>query len=151
MRWETSAGGLVLRETRGKVELAVIRPRRKSIWALPKGHVDPGETPEQTALREVLEETGLVTAIDREVGSTKYEYTLHGQRICKTVHFYLLHYVSGEVGRIDPAMRVEVSDARWIALAQSARLLTYRGEREMALRVLSWRHRENFALAASGK
>lgn len=128
---EASAGGVVIRERDGELDLAVIKPRGRSVWALPKGHVDSGETPDRAAGREVLEETGLEVQLDEPLGEIRYVYQFRGRRIFKQVHFFLFRCVGGEIDRIDPSMRVEVEQARWIPLAEADQLLAYRGEREM--------------------
>src|SRR6266436_10222586 len=147
---EISAGGVVVRKTSEGWELAVIEPQReqpestksdkkrqKQVLALPKGLVDPGEKPEQTALREVREETGLVATTITKLGDIKYVYTRSwgdGQRVFKIVSFFLLDYLSGEIDDVTPAMRVEVKRASWIPLDEAPRRLAYRGERDMAKR-----------------
>lgn len=134
MARETSAGGVVVREWNGELQVAVIRPRGKTVWALPKGHVDGVENPEQAALREVREETGLDAELDRPLGEIRYFYQFKGRRIFKTVAFFLFRYRAGEIDRLDPSMRVEVDQARWIRLADAQRVLAYRGEREIVAR-----------------
>ncbi len=128
---EASAGGVVICDRDGALALAVIRPRGRTVWALPKGHVDSGETLAQAAAREVLEETGLQVELDAPLGAIQYIYQFRGQRIFKQVHFFLFRCVGGEIDRLDPKMRVEVEQARWIPLADAKRLLAYRGEREV--------------------
>jgi len=128
---EASAGGVVVRERDGELDLAVIKPRGRSVWALPKGHVDSGETPDRAARREVLEETGLEVQLEAPLGEIRYVYQFRGRKIFKQVHFFLFRCVAGEIDRIDPSMRVEVEQARWIPLADADQMLAYRGEREM--------------------
>jgi ADP-ribose pyrophosphatase YjhB (NUDIX family) len=136
MRQETSAGGVVVRELNGVLEVAVIRPRGRAVWALPKGHVDAGELPDQAARREVREETGLEAALQRPLGDVRYVYQRGGRSISKQVHFFLFRWVSGEIDELDQAMRVEVDLARWIPLSDAPRELAYDGEREMAAKAL---------------
>jgi len=114
---------------------------QKMLLALPKGLVDPGEKPEQTALREVLEETGLTAAPVTKLGDIKYVYVRSWgdkQKVFKIVSFYLFRYESGQIGEIDPAMRVEIKAACWIPLDEAPRKLAYRGEKDMALRAAEY-------------
>jgi len=114
--------------------VAAIRPGGKpeGVWALPKGNLDPGERPEQTALREVLEETGVEGRLVEKLGDVKYTYTRRGGvRVFKIVSFYLLRAGRGRIGEIEERMRVEVAEARWLPLEEAPRLLAYGGEREM--------------------
>lgn len=129
---EVSAGGVVVREREGVFELAAIRPRGKKVWALPKGHVDPGETPEVTAAREVREETGLTAKLVGKLGDIRYVYQWQGKRIFKVVSFFLFTDLEGTINVIDEKMRVEVDEAAWLPLSQSQKLLAYKGEKEMA-------------------
>jgi len=147
MTREFSAGGVVVRRMRDRWWLAAIEPAgressgRKTVWALPKGLVDAGENPLQTALREVREETGIEAALVRKLGDVKYVYTRSwegGERVFKVVSFYLLRYASGKLGEIEPAMRVEVRRVEWIPLEDAPRQLAYKGEREMAAKALEY-------------
>jgi 8-oxo-dGTP pyrophosphatase MutT (NUDIX family) len=132
MRREFSAGGVVVRRIKGEWHAAVIRPAGKDVWALPKGLVDPGEAPADTALREVEEETGVQGRLVDKLGDVRYVYTWSGERVFKVVSFYLVRYSRGRLGDIAPAMRREVSAARWVPLAEAPDVLAYTGEREMA-------------------
>jgi 8-oxo-dGTP pyrophosphatase MutT (NUDIX family) len=136
MRHEASSGGVVVREGERGLEMAVIRPRGRLLWALPKGHVHPGETREQTAQREVLEETGLSVRLEGALGEIHYIYTFRGVRISKHVHFFLFRYEAGTIDDLEPAMRVEVEEARWVPLVEAPALLAYRGEKAMAARAV---------------
>jgi len=150
---EISAGGVVVRKTPEGWEMAVIEPQKDSIanlpaatrqktsqkmlLALPKGLVDPGEKPEQTATREVVEETGLTAVPVTKLGDIKYAYVRSWgdkQRVFKIVSFYLFRYQSGQIDEIAPEMRVEVKRAMWIPLEDAARKLAYRGEKDMVRR-----------------
>jgi 8-oxo-dGTP pyrophosphatase MutT (NUDIX family) len=132
---EFSAGGVLVRTIRGRLMVAAIRPQGKppGTWALPKGNLDPGESPAETALREVREETGIAGRLVEKLGDVRYTYTRRGGvRVFKIVSFYLLRAGQGRIGEIEEAMRVEVAEARWLPLDEAPRLLSYGGEREMA-------------------
>jgi 8-oxo-dGTP pyrophosphatase MutT (NUDIX family) len=119
--------------------LAAIRPRGKpeGVWALPKGNIDPGETPAETAVREVHEETGIEGRLMEKLGDVRYVYTRRGgERIFKIVSFFLLRAGRGRIGEIDESMRIEVAEARWLPLEDAPQLLAYGGEREMAAKAL---------------
>jgi 8-oxo-dGTP diphosphatase len=135
MEREFSAGGVLVKTIRGRAMVAAIRPQGKpeGTWALPKGNLDPGEEPAQTALREVLEETGVEGRLVEKLGDVKYTYTRRGGlRVFKIVSFYLLRAGRGRLGAIDEAMQVEVAEARWLPLDEAPLLLAYGGERQMA-------------------
>jgi 8-oxo-dGTP pyrophosphatase MutT (NUDIX family) len=135
MEREFSAGGVVVRIVRGRAMVAAIRPQGKpeGTWALPKGNLDPGESPAETAVREVWEETGVHGRLVEKLGDVRYTYTRRGgERIFKVVSFFLLRAGRGRIGEIEETMRVEVAEARWLPLDEAPRLLSYGGEREMA-------------------
>ena len=109
--------------------------------ALPKGLVDPGEKPLETALREVYEETGVTADLVTKLGDSKYVYTRawgDRQRVFKIVSFYLMRYRSGRINHIAAEMRVEVARARWVLLEDAGELLAYGGEKQMARRALDY-------------
>ena len=154
---EFSAGGVVLRKMRGRWFLAVIEPHmtrpKKSpsvrtvrqnklrLVALPKGAIDEGEKPEQTALREVSEETGVQANLVTKLADIKYYYVRNwgdGARVFKIVSFYLLLYRSGRLGNISPEMRIEVQRAYWLPLEDAPKTLSYAGEREVAESALQY-------------
>ncbi len=132
----------MLRHMRGQWWIAAIHPRddsgeksRKKVLALPKGWIDPGEKPADTALREVREETGLEAALIAKLLDIKYSYVrLWGdrQKVFKVVSFYLLRYRCGRIGEIAPEMQHEVAGAEWVPLADAERRLSYSGERQVA-------------------
>jgi 8-oxo-dGTP pyrophosphatase MutT (NUDIX family) len=131
---EFSAGGVLVKTIRGRAMVAAIRPQGKpeGTWALPKGNIDPGETPAETAVREALEETGVQGRLVEKLGDVKYTYTRRdGARVFKVVSFFLLRAGRGRLGQIEEAMRVEVAEARWLPLDEAPRLLAYGGEREI--------------------
>ena len=119
-------------------EVVVIVPTRRAadgsrVLALPKGHVDPGETPLQAAEREVREETGILAEPVRELGEARYWYRRDGRTIGKSVTFYLFTYVEGDTADHDD----EVEEARWIPLADAETELTHAAEREMVALALA--------------
>jgi 8-oxo-dGTP pyrophosphatase MutT (NUDIX family) len=131
---EFSAGGVVVRGG----EVVVVVPVRRDasgnrVLALPKGHPDGDETAEEAAAREVQEETGVSAELIDKLGDVEYEYERRGRRIDKRVAFYLFTYRNGDLADHDH----EIEDARWLPLAEAARMLTYEGEREMVARALS--------------
>jgi len=133
---EFSAGAVCVRRLRDRWMLAAIRPGGKppGVWALPKGLVDPGESPELTAVREVEEETGVRGDLLGKLGDVRYVYTRSGMRIFKVVSFYLVRYRGGRIGDVPPEHRHEVAEARWLPLDEAPSLLAYGGERDIAAR-----------------
>ena len=127
---ETSYGGVVVRGG----EVMVITPRgRARVLGLPKGGRNGDETPEQTAAREVREETGVTVDVRARLGDVRYSYRRGGRRIAKTVHFYLCDFVSGSTDDHDH----EVEEARWIPLEEARTVLSYPAERRLIERALS--------------
>jgi 8-oxo-dGTP pyrophosphatase MutT (NUDIX family) len=121
-------------------DVVVIVPTRRAangqrVLALPKGHVDPGETPAQAAEREVREEAGVDAELLGELGEVRYWYQRNGRKIPKRVTFFLFRYAGGDVADHD----TEVEEARWIPLEEAMRTLTFKGEREMVERALGFR------------
>jgi 8-oxo-dGTP pyrophosphatase MutT (NUDIX family) len=127
---ETSFGGVVVRGA----EVLVITPAgKRRVTGLPKGGARPGESGEETAAREVREETGVTATVRGPLGDVNYWYRRGGRRVYKTVHFYLCDYVSGSTADHDH----EVEDARWIPLAEARSVLSFPGERALIERALS--------------
>jgi 8-oxo-dGTP pyrophosphatase MutT (NUDIX family) len=133
---ETSAGGLVLDRLDGPTEqmsavlIGRIDRRGQLLWSLPKGHIEQGETAEQTAIREVAEETGIAGRVLAELGSIDYWFIAEGRRVHKTVHHYLLASVGGELSDDD----VEVAEVAWVPLPELQTRLAYADERRLAAR-----------------
>jgi 8-oxo-dGTP pyrophosphatase MutT (NUDIX family) len=127
---ETSYGGVVLR---GDNVLVITPAGKRRVTGLPKGGPQPGESGEQTATREVREETGVNAAVREPLGDVNYWYRRGGRRVYKTVHFYLFDYRSGSTDDHDH----EVENARWMPLADARTALSYPGERALIERVLS--------------
>ena len=131
---EFSAGGLVVRRMRGRPYIAAVRVKEGTVLALPKGHIEPGESGAQTAVREVREETGVEGRLVEKIDDIRYWYTRDGARVLKVVSFFLLAYRSGSVRDYQ---REEVDGAEWIPLDEAPERLAYRGEKQMARAALS--------------
>jgi 8-oxo-dGTP pyrophosphatase MutT (NUDIX family) len=126
----TSAGGIVSRRNGGRIEIVVGRRRRDRdvfTWTLPKGTPDDGETTEETALREVREETGLDVRITGPLDSIHYTFAQRGTRIHKTVHYFLMDPVGGDLGAHDR----EFDEVRWIGIRDATGILTFPTERAL--------------------
>jgi 8-oxo-dGTP pyrophosphatase MutT (NUDIX family) len=134
-RSEVSAGGVVYRPgaAEGEVEVALAarRTRRGELaWGLAKGAIESGETEDQAALREVLEETGLEAEIEADLGEIRYVYVWEGIRVRKRVRFFLMLATGGDVSRHD----AEMEEVRWFPLPTAIKRAAYRGERDVMLR-----------------
>ena len=138
MKREFSAGGVLVRRLNGRWVVAAIRPAGKppGLWALPKGRIDAGERGEETALREVAEETGAHGRSLGKLGDVRYWFNWHGERIFKVVSFFLVRYEGGRLGELPEAHRHEVAEVRWLPLEDAPRLLAYAGEQDMARKAL---------------
>lgn len=132
---EVSAGGLVVRGLDGRREglqaalIGRLDRRGRLLWSMPKGHVERGETTEQTAVREVAEETGIDGQIIGALGSISYWFVSEGRRIHKTVHHYLLRYQGGTLSDED----YEVAEVAWVPLTELQTRLAYADERRLAV------------------
>jgi len=132
---EVSAGGLVI-DFSGTKGLLIGRldqkdeKREKLLWSLPKGHIETGETPEEAAIREVAEETGIQSEILRELGVIDFWFMAGGKRIHKTVHHYLFKEVGGKLA---PQV-TEVDEVRWFPLNEIVDRLAYPDERKLIAR-----------------
>jgi 8-oxo-dGTP pyrophosphatase MutT (NUDIX family) len=125
----TSAGGIVNRREGGSVQIVVCRRRRERgvTWTLPKGTPAPGETTEETALREVGEETGLDVRITAPLDSIHYTFVQDRTRIHKTVHYFLMEPIGGDMARHDH----EFEEVRWVPIRDADGLLTFATERAL--------------------
>ena len=132
---ETSAGGLVVdgidkpREEQLAALIGRVDRRGRMLWSLPKGHIEQGETAEQTAMREVAEETGVTGDVLAALGSIDYWFVTDGRRVHKTVHHYLMRFSGGELCDAD----VEVTEVAWVPLAELPERLAYADERRLAM------------------
>lgn len=129
----TSAGGIVVRHDAGRPELVIGSRRRERdgvTWTLPKGTPDAGETIEQTALREVTEETGLDVRITAPLDAIHYTFVQSGRRIHKTVHYFLMEPTGGDLARHDR----EFDQVRWVSFDDAPGLLTFETERALVAR-----------------
>ena len=129
---EVSAGGLVIDATGTKGLLIGRRDlkdqsRERLLWSLPKGHIEEGETPEQAAIREVQEETGIESEIARELGVIDFWFMAGCKRIHKTVHHYLFKETGGHLA---PQI-TEVDDVGWFPLNEIVELLAYPDEKKL--------------------
>jgi 8-oxo-dGTP pyrophosphatase MutT (NUDIX family) len=135
-RNEHSSGGAVIRTDNGTAHVALIATRGRTRWGLPKGAVAAGETSEQAALREVLEETGLEAEIVRLLDTIEYFFRAGDTLIHKRVDFYLMRYVAGQ---LTPQLS-EVDDVEWVELPEAIQRASFVSERkllEIALQDLS--------------
>ncbi len=128
----TSAGGIVIALEAGVPRFVAGRRRREyaATWTLPKGTPEPDETTEQTAIREVSEETGLAVRITAPFDSIHYTFIQHGTRIHKTVHYFLMETVGGDLADHDH----EFDEVRWIPFADAPGILTFETERNLVAR-----------------
>jgi ADP-ribose pyrophosphatase YjhB (NUDIX family) len=132
---EVSAGGLVV-DTTGKLGLLIGRRDQKDatgkkiLWSLPKGHIEEGETPEEAALREVAEETGIKSEIEKSLGVIDFWFMAGGKRIHKTVH----HYLFRESGGLLAAQESEVDEVAWFPLNEIIEKLAYPDEKKLIAR-----------------
>ena len=124
-----SSGGVLFRKSDEVFEVALVSIRDGSVWSLPKGIVERDEDEETTAVREVMEETGLKGAILEKIGQISYWYYLKEKtvKVHKTVHYFLMRYTSGSTEDHD----AEVDEARWFPVEEAVKRLKYRGEKEI--------------------
>lgn len=125
-----SAGGVVYRKKNNRIQVAVcLKSGKENVWCLPKGLVEKGESPEETAGREVREETGLIGEIEAELGYLEYWYYWKPEetKYHKKVIFYLMRYAGGDIGDHD----WEVAEVRWLSPDEAVSKLSYKSEKEI--------------------
>lgn len=148
---EFSCGGVMLEGS--KVLLVQVKSMKgRKIWTFPKGHIEPGETPRQAALREVLEETGYKASILKPMLKVRYAFTLKGKYVKKVVQWYLMKKL-GRIGKHDPS---EILAINWVSISKAKEMVEYPSdlrlldiiEREYALALQSQKHLGAVAHAA---
>ena len=134
---QVSSGGVIYRKQERRCEVALIlrsTKKGKKVWCLPKGLMQETESPEETARREVREETGLEGKVNEKLGEIQYIFYSPEEhsRIQKTVHFFLMEYLQGSVADHDS----EVEEARWFPIETAIDLLTFETERDIVKKAL---------------
>ena len=131
---EISAGGVVYRRLASGIEVAIAEQRdritQQQTTRLPKGKIDPGESAEHAAVREVAEETGLRARVVGALGTVAYDYTDGSKRVSKQVHYFLMEWLPGEPLELDG----EMDRTYWCAIDEAARKLTFESEQ----RAIGW-------------
>jgi 8-oxo-dGTP diphosphatase len=143
IKTQVSSGGVIFRREGSNAEIALVAVKEGRVWSLPKGVVEKGEEPSQTAVREVWEETGLSGRIVKKIGDISYWYYIkdNNTKCRKTVHFYLLEYVSGTTSDHN----WEVDAAEWVPIDDALNRVSYKGDREIvqkAKEMLSEKNKE---------
>ncbi len=142
LKTQVSSGGVIFRRSNDMVEIALVAVKGGDVWCLPKGLVEKGETPEETAMREVAEETGLRGKVIKKIGDISYWYYIRGEnaKCRKTVHFYLMEYEGGSTD--DHSW--EVDKAAWFIMDEALNKVSYKGDRgilekarEMVLKIVT--------------
>ena len=138
-----SAGGVIYRRSGDSYEVLLTMPSGRDLWSLPKGLIEPDESTKDAALREVLEETGMVATIETDLGQISYWYLWKETHTLykKTVTFYLMGLEHGDIGKHDN----EVTHMRWTPIDDAPQMLSYQSEREIlstALAVLRPQRRQ---------
>jgi 8-oxo-dGTP pyrophosphatase MutT (NUDIX family) len=134
---QVSAGGVAFRRVKNQIQVAIVSVKPSLRWQLPKGIVDPGETREVTAVREVREEAGIETELMDLIETVQYWYqrVQYGKRIRyhKYVHFYLLRYRGGDLADHDR----EIAESRWVSVDDALEMLAFKSERDVMVKARS--------------
>ncbi len=123
----TSSGGIICKKEKNKIKVALISRNQGKVWCLPKGLVNKGEKLEETALREVKEETGLDGKLIKKLGAIDYWFFYKKRKIHKVVHFYLLKHLGGNTKYHD----FEVEEVKWFEIDNAIRVMSYKNEIEI--------------------
>jgi 8-oxo-dGTP diphosphatase len=129
MKREFSAGGIVF-NSEGRVLVinnAALRDPKKSYWGFPKGHIDPGESSKNAAIREIKEETGLDAEIIQKIGDSKYTFTFEGEKIFKVVIMFLMKKVKGEI----KVQKEELLGAEWVSADEALNKLSFPKDKDL--------------------
>lgn len=134
---QESAGGVAVRTIDGSKRTVLIRTSSEGRWQLPKGIIDPGETPEIAAMREVREEAGITCEILQPIDVIEYwffgNYDGTRKRYHKKVHFFLMRYISGSIDDHDH----EVVEARWVTFDEAVSMLHFKTEKDLVSKAMS--------------
>jgi 8-oxo-dGTP pyrophosphatase MutT (NUDIX family) len=130
IRDAVSAGGVVVRQTGERPEIIICESRGRHVWGLPKGTPEEGEALSETAVREVIEETGLEVELVHELGTIDYWFAQGGARVHKYVHFWLMRAPGGDIANHD----TEFDAVEWVLLERALEMLTYDSDREVVRR-----------------
>jgi 8-oxo-dGTP pyrophosphatase MutT (NUDIX family) len=130
---EVSAGGFVVSKTDSRVVALMARFNRggKLEWCIPKGHLEPEESKEQAALREVFEETGLKAEITNYLGEVRYNFNQKGKSVSKTVHVFLMEQIAGDL-TMENDPNHEASELAWVKLDELVSRLSHGSEKRIA-------------------
>ncbi len=131
MKKAFSAGGVVYKKEGKDLKILLISTKEGKIWALPKGLVEKNETPQQAALREIKEETGIDGKIINELGEVSYWFHLEGEKYFKTVKYYLVEYMNGKI-----TPQWEIDDAEWFRPEEALSKLTYESDKKILEKAL---------------
>ena len=139
-----SSGGVIFRKTKGGIRVALISRQGGEVWCLPKGLIEKGESAQETALREVREETGLVGEIIRRLGEVEYWYVSDEEKtkFFKKVSFFLLRHKEGDIRDHD----FEVDEVAWVPIEAAVEKLTYPSERKLVRKAAKLLHHGTFPL-----